>query len=177
MHEWITEENCTFSVLHVQSHPSANRTQKSHIVLFQNSHFNILFNHYRWYHTKMWRNKNKVVTSFMCTMINMALLWEGLVECRFQLNEDPPTLHSHVGKLKTLWSACAVVYLATFCPTLPPLLTCLVFCDLHRKPECDIRIQLPQVSKEHCRIDLNENKEVTITIFHLNSLFILLVHL
>ncbi len=32
--------------------------------------------------------------------------------------------------------------------------------DLYRKPDCDIRIQLPEVSKEHCRIDLNENKEV-----------------
>ncbi|TWW81456.1 Proliferation marker protein [Takifugu flavidus] len=31
------------------------------------------------------------------------------------------------------------------------------------KPDCDIRIQLPQVSKEHCRIDLNENKEVILT--------------
>lgn len=30
-----------------------------------------------------------------------------------------------------------------------------------RKPDCDIRIQLPQVSKEHCKIDLNENKEVS----------------
>lgn len=37
--------------------------------------------------------------------------------------------------------------------------TCFL-CDLCRKPDCDIRIQLPQVSKEHCRIDLNENKEV-----------------
>lgn len=35
-------------------------------------------------------------------------------------------------------------------------------CGLLRKPDCDIRIQLPQVSKEHCRIDLNENKEVTL---------------
>uniref|UniRef100_A0A3B5MJC1 FHA domain-containing protein n=1 Tax=Xiphophorus couchianus TaxID=32473 RepID=A0A3B5MJC1_9TELE len=33
-------------------------------------------------------------------------------------------------------------------------------CLFGRKTECDIRIQLPQVSKEHCRIDLNENKEV-----------------
>lgn len=32
--------------------------------------------------------------------------------------------------------------------------------DFPRKPDCDIRIQLPQVSKEHCRIDFNENKEV-----------------
>lgn len=88
----------------------------------------------------------------------------------FQLNEDPPTLHSHVGELKTLWSACElVVYLATFCLALRPLLTCIVLCDLHRKPECDIRIQLPQVSKEHCRIDLNENKEVTIMLFRFYS--------
>jgi len=33
---------------------------------------------------------------------------------------------------------------------------------LFRKLDCDIRIQLPQVSKEHCKIELNENKEVTI---------------
>ena len=30
----------------------------------------------------------------------------------------------------------------------------------HRKIDCDIRIQLPQVSKEHCRVEINENKEV-----------------
>ncbi|XP_053269905.1 proliferation marker protein Ki-67 isoform X2 [Pleuronectes platessa] len=36
-------------------------------------------------------------------------------------------------------------------------------CMFGRKPDCDIRIQLPQVSKEHCRIDLNENKEVVLT--------------
>ncbi|XP_077360026.1 proliferation marker protein Ki-67 isoform X2 [Festucalex cinctus] len=36
-------------------------------------------------------------------------------------------------------------------------------CLFGRKPDCDIRIQLPQVSKEHCRIDLNENKEVILT--------------
>uniref|UniRef100_A0A3B3ZKF7 FHA domain-containing protein n=1 Tax=Periophthalmus magnuspinnatus TaxID=409849 RepID=A0A3B3ZKF7_9GOBI len=36
-------------------------------------------------------------------------------------------------------------------------------CMFGRKPDCDIRIQLPQVSKEHCRIDLNENKEVILT--------------
>ncbi|XP_030256711.1 proliferation marker protein Ki-67 isoform X3 [Sparus aurata] len=36
-------------------------------------------------------------------------------------------------------------------------------CLFGRKPDCDIRIQLPQVSKEHCRIDLNENKEVVLT--------------
>ncbi|XP_023676302.1 proliferation marker protein Ki-67 isoform X3 [Paramormyrops kingsleyae] len=36
-------------------------------------------------------------------------------------------------------------------------------CLFGRKPECDIRIQLPQVSKEHCRIELNENKEVILT--------------
>ncbi|XP_017274054.1 proliferation marker protein Ki-67 [Kryptolebias marmoratus] len=36
-------------------------------------------------------------------------------------------------------------------------------CLFGRKPECDIRIQLPSVSKEHCRIDLNENKEVILT--------------
>ncbi|CAL9698925.1 unnamed protein product [Knipowitschia caucasica] len=36
-------------------------------------------------------------------------------------------------------------------------------CTFGRKPDCDIRIQIPQVSKEHCRIDLNENKEVILT--------------
>ncbi|XP_069011987.1 proliferation marker protein Ki-67 [Embiotoca jacksoni] len=36
-------------------------------------------------------------------------------------------------------------------------------CLFGRQPHCDIRIQLPQVSKEHCRIDLNENKEVILT--------------
>ncbi|MGH0128174.1 UNVERIFIED_CONTAM: hypothetical protein FKN15_033894 [Acipenser sinensis] len=32
-----------------------------------------------------------------------------------------------------------------------------------RKPDCDIRIQLPHVSKEHCKIEVNENKEVIVT--------------
>ncbi|KAM9716947.1 proliferation marker protein Ki-67 isoform 2-T2 [Menidia menidia] len=36
-------------------------------------------------------------------------------------------------------------------------------CLFGRKPDCDIRIQLPHVSKEHCKIDLNENKEVILT--------------
>nr|XP_029485201.1 proliferation marker protein Ki-67-like isoform X3 [Oncorhynchus nerka] len=36
-------------------------------------------------------------------------------------------------------------------------------CLFGRKPDCDIRIQLPHVSKEHCRIELNENKEVILT--------------
>ncbi|XP_038152726.1 proliferation marker protein Ki-67 isoform X5 [Cyprinodon tularosa] len=36
-------------------------------------------------------------------------------------------------------------------------------CLFGRKPECDIRIQVPEVSKEHCRIDLNENKEIILT--------------
>ncbi|XP_037319346.2 proliferation marker protein Ki-67 isoform X2 [Pungitius pungitius] len=36
-------------------------------------------------------------------------------------------------------------------------------CLFGRKPDCDIRIQLPQVSKEHCRIDFNENKEIILT--------------
>uniref|UniRef100_A0A8C2ERF7 Marker of proliferation Ki-67 n=1 Tax=Cyprinus carpio TaxID=7962 RepID=A0A8C2ERF7_CYPCA len=31
------------------------------------------------------------------------------------------------------------------------------------KLDCDIRIQLPQVSKEHCKIELNENKELILT--------------
>ncbi|XP_066548919.1 proliferation marker protein Ki-67 isoform X2 [Amia ocellicauda] len=36
-------------------------------------------------------------------------------------------------------------------------------CLFGRKPDCDIRIQLPHVSKEHCRVEVNENKEVIIT--------------
>ncbi|XP_061334543.1 proliferation marker protein Ki-67 isoform X2 [Pezoporus flaviventris] len=32
-------------------------------------------------------------------------------------------------------------------------------CLFGRRTECDIRIQLPQVSKEHCKIEVNENKE------------------
>ncbi|XP_034993219.1 proliferation marker protein Ki-67 isoform X2 [Zootoca vivipara] len=35
-------------------------------------------------------------------------------------------------------------------------------CLFGRKRECDIRIQLPQVSKEHCKIEVNENKEATL---------------
>ncbi|OXB57823.1 hypothetical protein ASZ78_001959 [Callipepla squamata] len=31
------------------------------------------------------------------------------------------------------------------------------------RTECDIRIQLPQVSKEHCKIEVNENKEAILT--------------
>ncbi|NWX22530.1 KI67 protein, partial [Aegotheles bennettii] len=36
-------------------------------------------------------------------------------------------------------------------------------CLFGRRTECDIRIQLPQVSKEHCKIELNENKEAILT--------------
>lgn len=36
-------------------------------------------------------------------------------------------------------------------------------CLFGRKMDCDIRIQLPQVSKEHCKIELNENKELILT--------------
>ncbi|XP_025921423.1 proliferation marker protein Ki-67 [Apteryx rowi] len=36
-------------------------------------------------------------------------------------------------------------------------------CLFGRKIECDIRIQLPQVSKEHCKIEVNENKEAILT--------------
>ncbi|KAH0623651.1 hypothetical protein JD844_006648 [Phrynosoma platyrhinos] len=36
-----------------------------------------------------------------------------------------------------------------------------------RKKECDIRIQIPLVSKEHCKIEVNENKEATL--FNLSS--------
>ncbi|XP_015262025.1 PREDICTED: antigen KI-67 [Gekko japonicus] len=35
-------------------------------------------------------------------------------------------------------------------------------CTFGRKKECDIRIQLPQVSKEHCKIEVNENKEAVL---------------
>ncbi|KAM4526375.1 proliferation marker protein Ki-67 [Fundulus diaphanus] len=42
-------------------------------------------------------------------------------------------------------------------------------CMFGRKAECDIRIRLPHVSKEHCRIDLNENKEIILT--NLSSVF------
>ncbi|CAH2322320.1 proliferation marker Ki-67 [Pelobates cultripes] len=36
-------------------------------------------------------------------------------------------------------------------------------CLFGRKAECDIRIQLPHVSKEHCRVEIKENKEVFAT--------------
>ncbi|XP_053710108.1 proliferation marker protein Ki-67 isoform X2 [Synchiropus splendidus] len=36
-------------------------------------------------------------------------------------------------------------------------------CLFGRNPDSDIRIRIPQVSKEHCRIDLNENKELILT--------------
>ncbi|XP_054030586.1 proliferation marker protein Ki-67 [Dryobates pubescens] len=36
-------------------------------------------------------------------------------------------------------------------------------CLFGRRPECDIRIHLPQVSKEHCKIEVNENKEAILT--------------
>jgi len=32
--------------------------------------------------------------------------------------------------------------------------------NLFRKLDCDNHIQLPQVSDEHCKIELNENNEV-----------------
>uniref|UniRef100_K7FV23 Marker of proliferation Ki-67 n=1 Tax=Pelodiscus sinensis TaxID=13735 RepID=K7FV23_PELSI len=41
-------------------------------------------------------------------------------------------------------------------------------CLFGRKTECDIRIQLPQVSKEHCKIEVNENKEAIL--FNLSTL-------
>uniref|UniRef100_A0A8C5WP33 FHA domain-containing protein n=1 Tax=Laticauda laticaudata TaxID=8630 RepID=A0A8C5WP33_LATLA len=40
-------------------------------------------------------------------------------------------------------------------------------CLFGREKECDIRIQLPQVSKEHCKIEVNENKEAVL--FNLSS--------
>ncbi|XP_042674574.1 proliferation marker protein Ki-67 isoform X2 [Centrocercus urophasianus] len=36
-------------------------------------------------------------------------------------------------------------------------------CLFGRRTECDIRIHLPQVSKEHCKIEVNENKEAILT--------------
>ncbi|XP_039626095.1 proliferation marker protein Ki-67 isoform X3 [Polypterus senegalus] len=36
-------------------------------------------------------------------------------------------------------------------------------CMFGRKPDCDIRIQLPHVSKEHCKLEINENKAVILT--------------
>jgi len=33
-------------------------------------------------------------------------------------------------------------------------------CLFGRSNDCDIRIQLPQVGLEHCRIEVNENKEI-----------------
>ncbi|XP_048802098.1 proliferation marker protein Ki-67 isoform X1 [Lagopus muta] len=36
-------------------------------------------------------------------------------------------------------------------------------CLFGRRAECDIRIHLPQVSKEHCKIEVNENKEAILT--------------
>ncbi|KAM8924611.1 proliferation marker protein Ki-67 [Pelodytes ibericus] len=36
-------------------------------------------------------------------------------------------------------------------------------CLFGRKAECDIRIQLPHVSKEHCKVEVKQNKEVIAT--------------
>ncbi|NXM65766.1 KI67 protein, partial [Serilophus lunatus] len=36
-------------------------------------------------------------------------------------------------------------------------------CLFGRKAECDIRMRLPWVSGEHCRISINENKEAVLT--------------
>ncbi|XP_018413316.1 PREDICTED: antigen KI-67 [Nanorana parkeri] len=36
-------------------------------------------------------------------------------------------------------------------------------CLFGRKSECDIRIQLPHVSKEHCKVEVKENGEVLVT--------------
>ncbi len=33
-------------------------------------------------------------------------------------------------------------------------------CLLGRNENCDIRVQLPDVANEHCRISVNENKQV-----------------
>ena len=37
-------------------------------------------------------------------------------------------------------------------------------CLFGRSNDCDIRIQLPNVSKEHCKIDVNEKGEVPVQI-------------
>ncbi|KFO58848.1 Antigen KI-67, partial [Corvus brachyrhynchos] len=36
-------------------------------------------------------------------------------------------------------------------------------CLFGRKTECDIRMRLPWVSNEHCKIEINENKEAVLT--------------
>ncbi|XP_078079568.1 proliferation marker protein Ki-67 isoform X2 [Mustelus asterias] len=52
-------------------------------------------------------------------------------------------------------------------------------CLFGRKTDCDIRIQLPHVSKEHCKLEVNENNEVILTNLsevnrtHLNSKVVL----
>ncbi|XP_038599911.1 proliferation marker protein Ki-67 [Tachyglossus aculeatus] len=38
-------------------------------------------------------------------------------------------------------------------------------CWFGRKSECDIRVQLPQCSKQHCSIDINQDKEAVLTNF------------
>uniref|UniRef100_K7E8R3 FHA domain-containing protein n=2 Tax=Ornithorhynchus anatinus TaxID=9258 RepID=K7E8R3_ORNAN len=38
-------------------------------------------------------------------------------------------------------------------------------CWFGRKTDCDIRIQLPQCSKEHCSIDINQDREAVLTNF------------
>ena len=35
-----------------------------------------------------------------------------------------------------------------------------IFVVCYRSNDCDIRIQLPSVGLEHCRLEVNENKEV-----------------
>ncbi|NXM81843.1 KI67 protein, partial [Oenanthe oenanthe] len=36
-------------------------------------------------------------------------------------------------------------------------------CLFGRKSECDIRMRLPWVSNEHCKIEINENKQAVLT--------------
>ncbi|NXR26952.1 KI67 protein, partial [Cinclus mexicanus] len=36
-------------------------------------------------------------------------------------------------------------------------------CFFGRKAECDIRMRLPWVSHEHCKIEINENKQAVLT--------------
>ena len=41
-------------------------------------------------------------------------------------------------------------------------------CIMGRAEGCDIRVQLATVSEEHCRIEVNENAQVSTTIIRFN---------
>ncbi|OXB82543.1 UNVERIFIED_CONTAM: hypothetical protein H355_005798, partial [Colinus virginianus] len=58
------------------------------------------------------------------------------------------------GKLADVWGIPSSTAVPFFC---------LFLLFAFRRTECDIRIQLPQVSKEHCKIEVNENKEAILT--------------